>query len=70
MGRVDVHRALLYAAPSYELTQAALDLLAAHLRAVGVDDRWLLLWTPRCGRADVVAYLRAAAEQVPAVPNV
>lgn len=61
MGRVDVHLALREAAPSYEETQAALDRLAAHLRASGVDDRWLHRWTARCGRADVAAYLRAAA---------
>lgn len=61
MGRVDVHHALLAVAPSYDLAQAALDALAAHLRASGVDDGWLHKWTPRCGRSDVAAYLRAAA---------
>lgn len=58
---MDVHRALLAVAPSYELAQAALDRLAAHLRDTGADDRWLHKWTPRCGRSDVSAYLRAAA---------
>ena len=70
MGRVDVHLALRDAAPSYELTQAALDVLAAHLRASGADDGWLRQWTPRCGRSDVAAYLRAAAERVMAVSSV
>ncbi|WP_386162362.1 hypothetical protein [Streptosporangium vulgare] len=64
MGRVDVHLALRDASPSYELTQAALDRLAAHLHETGVDDRWLHQWTPRCGRSDVAAYLRAAAEVI------
>ncbi len=70
MGRVDVHRALVDVAPSHEEAQAALDALAAHLRETGVDDRWLLGWVHRCGRDETSAYLRAAAEQAPAVPNV
>ncbi|WP_433364334.1 hypothetical protein [Streptosporangium sp. CA-115845] len=64
MGRVDLHLALHEAAPTYELAQAGMDLLVDHLRATGADDRWVVRWTARCGRDEIAAHLRAAAEAV------
>lgn len=58
--RTDVHHALLLSSPQYDIAQAALDTLAAHIPAPG----WLARWAEPRGRDDVAAELRAAANAV------
>ncbi|MFI6510031.1 hypothetical protein ACIBCT_20700 [Streptosporangium sp. NPDC050855] len=64
VGQVDLCVALREVAPASDVAQAAWDLLVTYLRAEGVDTGWLLRWTPRCGRDEAAAYLRAAAEVI------
>lgn len=57
--RTDVHHAILHAAPQYDVAQAALDALAAHVP----DARWLNTWSDPRPRDEVVAEMRAAADK-------
>lgn len=66
VNRIDVHRALSAAAPTYQQGQAALDHLAAYEREHG-GDAWLYAYAKPRGRDDAAAELRAAAEQALAV---
>ena len=61
VGRVDLYLALRRSG-SYEVAQAGLDLLAAHLRATGADDLWVHRWSVLRNRLDAVAAMRAAAD--------
>lgn len=56
--RTDVHHALLLAAPQYDIAQAALDTLAEHVQ----DAAWLSHWATPHARDEVVAEMRAAAD--------
>ena len=62
---IDVHRALLNAAPTYRDAQKALDALFAYMRTATGADRWLPIGSRAARpRADIAAQLRAAAEHV------
>lgn len=71
VGRVDLYIALRKSgSDSYPAAQAALEVLAAHLRATGADDSWVHRWSDLRRRQDAAALMRAAAdaaEQAPAV---
>lgn len=56
--RTDVHHAILLAAPQYDVAQAALDALAAHVPDAG----WLNTYATPHGRDEVAAEMRAAAD--------
>lgn len=56
--RTDVHHAILLAAPLYDVAQAALDQLAAHVS----DAEWLNTWSKPHWRDEVAAEMRAAAD--------
>lgn len=58
--RTDVHHAILLAAPQYDVAQAALDALAAHVPDAG----WLNTWATPHSRDEVAAEMRAAADTV------
>ncbi|MER7500500.1 hypothetical protein AB0L05_27960 [Nonomuraea pusilla] len=58
--RTDVHHALLQSASQYDIAQAALDALAAHVRDAG----WLTSWAAPHSRDEVASELRAAANAV------
>ncbi|MFG1683583.1 hypothetical protein ACGFNP_25665 [Nonomuraea sp. NPDC049269] len=47
---------------SYEVAQAALELLAAHLCATGADDLWVHRWSVLRNREDAVVLMRDAAD--------
>lgn len=59
--RTDVHHALYQSAPQYDVAQAALDALTAHLTAQD-DAEWLSRWAKPRGRDEVAGLLRAAAD--------
>jgi hypothetical protein len=61
VGRVDLYIALRRSG-SYEVAQAALELLAAHLRATGADDLWVHRWSVLRNREDAVVLMRDAAD--------
>lgn len=56
--RTDVHHAILLSAPQYDVAQAALDALAAHV----ADARWLTTSSTPHSRAEVAAEMREAAD--------
>lgn len=58
VNRIDVHHAINLSAPQYDLGQAALDALAAHVP----DARWLSCYSPLHSRDEVAAEMRAAAD--------
>lgn len=63
VGRVDLYIALRKSgSDSYPAAQAALEVLAAHLRATGADDLWVHRWSDLRRRQDAAAAMRAAAD--------
>lgn len=63
VGRVDLYIALRKSgSDSWLAAQAALELLAAHLRATGADDLWVHRWSVLRNRLDAVVLMRDAAD--------
>ena len=58
VNRIDVHHAIHLSSPQYDVADAALNALAAHLP----DARWLTCYSPLHPRDEVAAEIRAAAE--------
>ena len=63
VGRVDLYVALRKSgSDAWPAAQAALELLAAHLRATGADDLWVHRWSVLRNRENAVVLMRDAAD--------
>ena len=61
VGRLDLYLALRRSGP-YQVAQAALEVLAAHLHATGADDLWVHRMSVLRNREDAVVLMRDAAD--------